>query len=141
MKDRAYRTPDQQVASVSIPQGRFIVMSRDMTCLIQYIDKVLCLTAGKATNPVIHIFGCEDGLDQGGEFIRDELASEQSSKGWTVEVSAEKEGLEQSTFYAKSANARSAPTIIRHGGHRGVVRIKGRRLKRASTQAVIFVGR
>ena len=82
-------------------------MSRDMTCLIQYIDKVLCLTAGKATNPVIHIFGCEDGLDPGGEFIRDELASEQSSKGWTVEVSAEKEGL--------GNNQRSMPNRRMHG--------------------------
>ena len=70
-----------------------MLMSKDMTCLIQHIDKGLRVIAGKATNPVIHIFGCEDGLDQGGEFIRDELASEQSSEGLTVEVSAEKEGL------------------------------------------------
>ena len=64
-----------------------------MTYLIQYIDNGLCIIAGKASNPVIHILGREDGLNQGGEFIRDELASEQSSKGWTVEVSVEKEGL------------------------------------------------
>ena len=62
------------------------------TCLIQYIDKDLCVIPGKATNPVIHILGLENGLDQGGEFIRGELASEQSSKGWTVEVAAKKEG-------------------------------------------------
>ena len=91
MKDRAYRVPDQQVASVSIPQGKFIVMNRDMTCLIQYIDKGLRVTAGKATNLVIHVLGREGGLNQGGEFIRDELALEQSSKGWTVAV--ERDGL------------------------------------------------
>ena len=64
-----------------------------MTYLIQYIDNGLCIITGKASNPVIHILSREDGLNQGGEFIRDELASEQSSKGWTVEVSVEKEGL------------------------------------------------
>jgi hypothetical protein len=92
MEDPASRAPNQKVASVSIPQDRFTVMSKGTTCLIQYIDKGLRVTAGEETNPVIHILGREDGLDQGGEFVRDELASEQSSKGWTVEVSVEKEG-------------------------------------------------
>ena len=74
-------------------------MNRDMTYLIQYIDKGLCVTAGKVTNPVIHILGREGGLNQGGEFIRDELALEQSSKGCTVAV--EKDGL--------GSNQRSMP--------------------------------
>ena len=78
---------------MSIPPGRFTVMSRDTTCLVQHIDDGLRVIAGKATNPGIHIFGREDGPDQGGEFIWDKLAPEQSSKGWTVEIPAEKEEL------------------------------------------------
>ena len=62
-----------------------------MTCLVQYIDKSLCVIIRKANNSVIHILGREGGLNQGGEFIRDKLALEQSSKCWTVAV--KKEGL------------------------------------------------
>ena len=82
------------------PRGaEFIVMSRYVACLIQYIDKGLCVIARKADDPVIHILGREGGLNQRGEFIRDELALEQSSKGWTVAV--ERGGL--------GSNQRSMP--------------------------------
>ena len=50
-----------------------------MTCLIYHIDEGLCIVPGKAANGDRHILAREDPFDQGGEFIQDKVASNQTS--------------------------------------------------------------
>ena len=105
------------------------IMSRYMTCLIQHIDKGLGVIGREANNPVIHILGREGDLNQGGEFIRDELALEQSSEGWTVAVEKDVLGSNQRSCQMGECGANSYRSRIQ------------RSLKRRENQRIAIEGR
>ena len=56
-------------------------MSEYKTHLIYHIDKDLCVIRKEATNRITLILTREDRLNQGGEFVRSERASNQTSTG------------------------------------------------------------
>lgn len=93
-----------------------------MMCLIYHIDKGLGVVLGKATNCVTHILVCKDHFDEGGEFIRDKVASDQTCEDYVLKF-REKNRL-QSTFHIRSmVKVRTTPTTLGHKGHGGVARI------------------
>jgi len=59
------------------------------TCLVYRVDESLCVVPKEATDCVTFIFTREDRLDQGGEFMRIEHASDQTSTGWSIEIETE----------------------------------------------------
>ena len=64
-------------------------MSKRRTCLVYHIDKYLCVFPNEAMDCVTHIVAQENGLDQGGELMQSERASDQTSTGWRVGVEKE----------------------------------------------------
>ena len=51
-------------------------MSGYITCLMHNVGKSLRIVAVEATDLVVHTLGCEHALNQRGELVRYELASE-----------------------------------------------------------------
>lgn len=57
------------------------------TCPVYHVDQDLCVVPSKeGPDCVILVLTGEDRLYQGGEFVRNKLASNQTSAYWSVEV-------------------------------------------------------
>ena len=69
---------------MSASNSRF-VMSERRTRLVYHIGKCLCVVTNEATDRVTRIVTREEGLDQGGEFVRNERTLDQTSTGWMSE--------------------------------------------------------
>ena len=61
---------------MSVSINRFVTMRKCGTCLIYHIDEGLCLVPEEAADRVTFVLG---RLDQGGEFMRSECTSDQTS--------------------------------------------------------------
>ena len=59
------------------------------TCLVYHIDEGLRIVPREATDGITLIFTRKNRINQGGEFIRGELASDQTATGCGVEVRKE----------------------------------------------------
>jgi len=60
------------------------ITGKRRTCLVYHINEGLCVTSRKATDLFTIVVTREDRLDQGREFMRGELASDQKSIGCGV---------------------------------------------------------
>jgi len=100
-KDRAYPVPSRQNAPISILINRSAVVRKYRTCLVYHIDKGLCVVPEEATDHVTPILAQEYCLDQGGEFVQSERASDQTFTAWSSEVRKhESIGEKPSTYRA-----------------------------------------
>ena len=63
------------------------------THLVHHIDKGLHVVPKEAANCVTLILTRENHLNQGGEFMRSERASDQTPAGWNIGVEVEKAGV------------------------------------------------
>lgn len=61
------------------------------TCLVQHINKRLCVISNEGMDRVILILTRGDRVHQGGEFIGGKRVSDQTLAGWSIEV--EKAGV------------------------------------------------
>jgi len=102
-KDRARPVPGRQGGSISISVKILAVMTACKTCLVYHIDKGLCVVPKEAADRITRILTREDRLDQEGELMRSELASGQTSTGWSVEVGKQERIGGQSVFRTRSA--------------------------------------
>jgi hypothetical protein len=82
---RAYPGPGRQNVSVSIPINRSTIRGCRMY-LVYYIDKRLCVFSNEGTDYVTCIVARENGLNQGGELMQRECASDQASTGWWLKL-------------------------------------------------------
>lgn len=64
-------------------------MSECGTCLVYHINEGLSVISAKGTDRATHVFAREDLLDQGGEFIQNERAADQTPTGWSIESGKE----------------------------------------------------
>jgi hypothetical protein len=67
-------------------------MSGCGTCLVYHINKRLCVFPDEATDCVTRIIARENGLDQGGELMRSERASDQTSTRWESKLKKKDQG-------------------------------------------------
>jgi hypothetical protein len=74
--------------SISIKRS---TVSEYGTYLVYHIDEGLCVFLKEATDCVARIVTRENGLDQGGEFVRSERTSDQTFACWSVKVEKEEE--------------------------------------------------
>jgi hypothetical protein len=68
---------------MSASNSRF-VMSERRTRLVHHIGECLCVVTNEAMDRVTRIVTREEGLDQGGEFVRSERTLDQASTGWML---------------------------------------------------------
>ena len=61
---------------MSVSINRFAMMRKCGTCLIYHIDEGLCLVPEEAADRVTFVLAREGCLDQGGEFMWSERASD-----------------------------------------------------------------
>ena len=60
------------------------ITGKRRTCLVYHINEGLCIVSRKTTDHFILIMTREDRVDQGREFMQDELASDQTPTGCDV---------------------------------------------------------
>jgi hypothetical protein len=96
---------------MSISINRF-TMSECRTRLVYNVDERLCVIPKEARDRVARIVTRENGLDQGGEFLRSERASDQTFTGCSVKFEKEKEsGSNQHSAQDGDGGAEDVPLL------------------------------